>query len=207
MAADRDVGPDLEVGPAQLVFDLFVALPGPVPDAVDPGYLGQVCGRVGAGGLTRAAWPGQVGGQVSGGLVRQGARVCLCHGVIHLAETVGWIGFLRRQTRAVVQILLAAGNPADHHGLQRLVGKMAKIFDRHVTVGVDATGQHRVSRAKLERYPSSRRRCGWLGIDPGPADARHPTRWPSGDSFCWPGLRVRKALVLSFGGAWRAVNL
>src|SRR5215471_13775980 len=36
VAADGGVGADLEVGPAELVFDLFVALPGPVPDAVDP---------------------------------------------------------------------------------------------------------------------------------------------------------------------------
>src|SRR5262249_55942087 len=41
VAADRDIGADLEVGPAQLVFDLFVALLDPVPDAVDPHDLGQ----------------------------------------------------------------------------------------------------------------------------------------------------------------------
>src|ERR1019366_448370 len=75
VAADGGVGADLEVGPAQLVLDLFVALLDPVPDAVDPGDLGQVRRRVNAGGLARAAWPGQVGGQVPGGLVRQGARV------------------------------------------------------------------------------------------------------------------------------------
>src|SRR5215831_12488003 len=46
VAADRGVGADLEVGPAELVFDLFVALPGPVPDAVDPHDLGQGSGRV-----------------------------------------------------------------------------------------------------------------------------------------------------------------
>src|SRR5438034_1179986 len=44
--ADRGVGADLEVGPAQLVLDLLVALPGPVPDAVDPHDLGQVRRRV-----------------------------------------------------------------------------------------------------------------------------------------------------------------
>jgi hypothetical protein len=136
-----------------------------------------------------------------------GCLSCLCHGVIHSAETVGWTGFLRRQMRAVVQILLAVGNLADHHGLQRLAREMAKILDRHVTVGVHATGQYGVPRAELERYPSSRRRCGWLGIDPGPAAAPHPARWSSGDSFCWPGLRVRRALVLSLGGAWWALNL
>jgi len=36
MAMDRGVGADLEVGPAELVFGLFVALFNPVPDAVDP---------------------------------------------------------------------------------------------------------------------------------------------------------------------------
>jgi hypothetical protein len=40
VAADRDVGADLEVGLAQLVFDLRVTLLGPVPDAVDPHDLG-----------------------------------------------------------------------------------------------------------------------------------------------------------------------
>ena len=32
VAADRDVGADLEISPAQLGLDLLVALPGPVPD-------------------------------------------------------------------------------------------------------------------------------------------------------------------------------
>src|SRR6266705_7179936 len=36
VAADGDVGADLEVGPAQFVLDLFVALLDPVADAVDP---------------------------------------------------------------------------------------------------------------------------------------------------------------------------
>src|SRR5215831_11227065 len=35
VAADRGVGADLEVGPAQLVLDLLVTLFDPVPDAVD----------------------------------------------------------------------------------------------------------------------------------------------------------------------------
>jgi len=64
VAADRDIGADLEVGPAQLVLDLLAALLNPVPDAVDPGDLGQVRCRVNAVGLARAApagaswWPG-----------------------------------------------------------------------------------------------------------------------------------------------------
>jgi hypothetical protein len=58
-----------------MVLDLLVALPGPVPDAVDPHDLGQARGLAGAAGLARAAGPGQVRGQVPGGLVRQGARV------------------------------------------------------------------------------------------------------------------------------------
>ena len=64
VAADRGVGADLEVGPAQLVLDLLVALLDPVPDAVDPGDLGQVS-RPGAGCRPRAGrragagwWPG-----------------------------------------------------------------------------------------------------------------------------------------------------
>jgi site-specific DNA recombinase len=47
----------------------------PVPDTVDPGHLGQARGRVDAVCLARAARAGQVGGQVPGGLARQGARV------------------------------------------------------------------------------------------------------------------------------------
>jgi hypothetical protein len=54
VAADGDVGADLEVGPAQLVFDLFAALLDPVPDAVDRHDLGQAGGWVRAGRLARA---------------------------------------------------------------------------------------------------------------------------------------------------------
>jgi hypothetical protein len=46
VAADGDVGADLEVGPAQFVLDLLAALPGPVPDPVDPHDLGQARRRV-----------------------------------------------------------------------------------------------------------------------------------------------------------------
>src|SRR5207248_4382882 len=47
VAADGEVGADLEVGPAELVLDLLVALLGPVADAIDPHDLGQAGGRVG----------------------------------------------------------------------------------------------------------------------------------------------------------------
>ncbi|WP_406733101.1 transposase [Streptomyces sp. NBC_01794] len=62
------VGADLEVGPAEFVLDLFVALLDPVPDAVDPHYFGQVGCRVRAVRLPWSAGPGQVGGQIPGGL-------------------------------------------------------------------------------------------------------------------------------------------
>src|ERR1700683_5518387 len=62
VAADRDIGADLEIGPAQLVLDLLVTLLAPVPGGVDPGDLGQVRRRVNAAGLARPARPGQVGG-------------------------------------------------------------------------------------------------------------------------------------------------
>src|SRR5205823_4878414 len=75
VAADRGVGADLEVGPAELVFDLFVTLFDPVPDAVDAHDLGEVCGRVGAFGLARPAGAGQAGDQVPGGLLGQGGRI------------------------------------------------------------------------------------------------------------------------------------
>jgi hypothetical protein len=41
VAADRGTGANLEVGPAQFVLDLLVALLDPVPDPVDPHDLGQ----------------------------------------------------------------------------------------------------------------------------------------------------------------------
>jgi hypothetical protein len=60
VAADRDVGADLEIGPAQLVLDLLVKLLDPVPDAVDPRDLGQVRGRVDTA-LPRAGLPAWAG--------------------------------------------------------------------------------------------------------------------------------------------------
>ncbi len=73
--ADRDIGADLEIGPAQLVFDLLVALLDPVADRVYPHDLGQARGRVRTVWLARAAGPGQVRDQVPGGLGRQSGRV------------------------------------------------------------------------------------------------------------------------------------
>jgi hypothetical protein len=75
VAADRGAGADLEVGPAQLVFDLFVALLDPVPDPVHPHHLGQARGRVRAASLAWAAGEGRLvtryqvalGGRVGGG--------------------------------------------------------------------------------------------------------------------------------------------
>ena len=46
VAADRSIGADLEVGPAQLVLDLLITLLDPVPDLVDPHDLGQVRRRL-----------------------------------------------------------------------------------------------------------------------------------------------------------------
>src|SRR5882762_3390752 len=60
VAADRDFGADLEVGPAQLVLDLLVALLDPVPDAVQAHDLGQAGSRPGAVFLAWAAGPGQL---------------------------------------------------------------------------------------------------------------------------------------------------
>ena len=42
MAADRGIGADLEVGPAELVLDLFVALLDPVPQPVEPYHFGEI---------------------------------------------------------------------------------------------------------------------------------------------------------------------
>ena len=75
VAADGDVGADLEVGPAELVLDLLIRLLDPVPQPVDPRDLGQAHGRPGAILLARAAEPGQVRDEMPGGLVRQGGRV------------------------------------------------------------------------------------------------------------------------------------
>jgi hypothetical protein len=75
VTADREVGADLEAGPAELVLDLLIPLPGPVADPVDPHDLGQPGRRVRTARLARAAGAGQVRDQVPGGLIRQGARV------------------------------------------------------------------------------------------------------------------------------------
>jgi len=76
VAADRGRGADLEVGPAQFVLDLFVALLDPVPDPVEPHDLGQISRLVQPiGGVVGAVGAGQVGGQVSGAFVGQDLRV------------------------------------------------------------------------------------------------------------------------------------
>jgi hypothetical protein len=67
--ADTCIGARLESGPARLIFDLLVALPGPVPDALDPDNLSQVRDRVRAACFARAAGPGQARDQVPGGRV------------------------------------------------------------------------------------------------------------------------------------------
>jgi hypothetical protein len=60
VAADRPVGADLEVAPAQLALDLLVALLDPVAQPIQPHHLGKV-GLLGAAG----GGAGQVGQQVS----------------------------------------------------------------------------------------------------------------------------------------------
>jgi hypothetical protein len=60
VAADRDVRADLEVGPAQVVLDLLVALLDPVADRVDPGDLSQAGRRVRAARLAGAAGAGRL---------------------------------------------------------------------------------------------------------------------------------------------------
>ena len=62
------LGADLEVGPAELVLDLFAALLDPWPQPVQPDDLGEVGRRVRTGGGMRGVGMGQVGGQVPGGL-------------------------------------------------------------------------------------------------------------------------------------------
>src|SRR5579859_4939421 len=75
VATDRGGGTNLEVGPAQLVFDLFVAWLDPVPDPLAPHHLGQVrCLVLAVGCVVRPAGAWQVGGQVPGCLVRQRLR-------------------------------------------------------------------------------------------------------------------------------------
>src|SRR6266540_4168585 len=70
--ADRPVAADLEVGPAQLVLDLLVALLDPVAQAVQAHHLGEVGRR--EGGRRRcplATGTAQVGDQVPGRQLRQ----------------------------------------------------------------------------------------------------------------------------------------
>lgn len=75
VVADGAVGADLEVCPAEFVLDLFVALLDPRPQAVETDDLGEGSRRVRAGGGVGSVGVGQVGGQVSGGLLRQRSRV------------------------------------------------------------------------------------------------------------------------------------
>src|SRR5260370_1152088 len=78
VAADRDVGADLEIGPAELVLDLLVTLLDPVADAVQAHDLGQARRRVRAARLARPARAGQVRDQVPGALARQRRPVRGC---------------------------------------------------------------------------------------------------------------------------------
>ncbi len=75
VAADGAVRADLEVGPAEFVLDLFVALLDPWPQAVEADDLGEFGRRVRAGGGVGCVGVGQVGGQVPGCLLRQAGRV------------------------------------------------------------------------------------------------------------------------------------
>lgn len=75
VTADGAVGADLEVGPAKFVLDLLVTLLNPWPQAVEADDLGEVGRWVRAGGGVGCVGVGQVGGQVPGGLLRQGGRV------------------------------------------------------------------------------------------------------------------------------------
>lgn len=74
VTADGAVGADLEVGPAEFVLGLFVALLDPRPQSVEADDFGEVGPRVRAGGV-ECVGVGQVGGQVPGGLLRQTDRV------------------------------------------------------------------------------------------------------------------------------------
>lgn len=79
VATDGTGGADLEVGPAQFVLDLLVALLDPRPQAVETDDFGEVGGRVRAGGGVGCIRVGQVGGQAPGGLLRQPSRVSGSH--------------------------------------------------------------------------------------------------------------------------------
>jgi hypothetical protein len=84
VTADRGGGTDLEVGPAEFVLDLLVALLDPVPDPVKPHDFGQV-GRLvrRACSVVRAAGPGRLvarcqvalSGSVCGSVVAMTRRV------------------------------------------------------------------------------------------------------------------------------------
>jgi hypothetical protein len=67
LVAGRGVSADLEVGCAQLLLDLLAALPGPVPDRVDPRDPGR-----GAVGLMRAAYPAVIARGTSRAMKRTG---------------------------------------------------------------------------------------------------------------------------------------
>ena len=76
VAADRGIGTDLEVGPAQLVLDLFVALLDPVADRVEARDLSRAGCWVRAPDFAGTAGPGQVtlSGRVAGSAVTDTRR-------------------------------------------------------------------------------------------------------------------------------------
>lgn len=83
MVADRDVGAGLEVGPAEFVLDLLVALLDPVPQPVEPYHFGEISGWVAAvcsrgdpgRGRLVARYQVDVSGRVAGSVVTTTSRI------------------------------------------------------------------------------------------------------------------------------------
>jgi site-specific DNA recombinase len=127
----------------------------PVADPVDPGDLGQVSRRVGAGGLARAAGAGQVGGQVPGGFLREGGRVGGGH---HQAG--GAIGSPPAQRRLGgppglgVPVAEGAGHRLPVAGISRPVpGQRAGRVHRRVRISAIGPGPAAGLQGHDERQP------------------------------------------------------
>ena len=211
--ADGPVGADLEVGPAELAFDLLVALLDPVAQPVQAHDLGQV-GRLGAaaggsgqvgqqvpGAVRRAAWPGRwwppPAAAAGPGPSRQAGRRPPTRSRCGRRGSGGWsaatarAGGLRQPSSPAASTGVWAGRPAPRCpcGLEgqheRDLGGAQRVGEAGV-VAVEAVGDHRPEPdAGLAGRPGPARRpaAAWCG-SPDPARRRAAAR---------PGCRARRA--------------
>ena len=148
MPATGTVSTHLKVGPAQLLLDRFVALLDPLPQAIQPHDLGQVCR--GKRRVCVGPWRGgqrQIGDQVPGAGLGQRARIAGRHH--HPVRALGPLRAaqfqIHRPPRLFVSVMEAA-----HH---RRPGPRSLGIVR----GAPAQPVCRLGRATLVRGAASRR--------------------------------------------------